>query len=200
MRHTAKKEKRDEKVIEIDVRKLIYALLLLLMCGLLIFTIVRFIKGLMKISVFEITGDSPYESEEIINASGLKKGDKLYDIDEDKVIHDIKLKCPYVNNVKVESKFPNRLKINVDSFAAAYYVEIFEDYYALDANMRVLEEISDNTKFVNAKIPKLCIPNIKTAIVGSELTYGENEAEIRTLRHDHERLKRDLKHKERQCK
>ena len=179
MRRAENRNKSDEKVIEIDVRKLIYALLLLVMCGLLIFSIIRFIKGFMKISVFEITGDSPYESEEIINASGLKKGDKLYSIDEDKVVHDIKLKCPYVKNVRIESKFPNRIKINVDSFSAAYYVEIFGDYYALDINMRVLEETSDNTKFVNANIPRLCIPNIKTAIVGSELIYGENEAEIK---------------------
>ena len=179
MRRAEKRNKSEEKVIEIDVRKLIYALLLLIMCGLIIFCAIRFTRGFMKISVFEITGDSPYESEEIINASGLKRGDKLYDIDKEAVIYSIKLKCPYVNNVKVESKFPNKLKINVDSFSAAYYVEIFGDYYALDSNMRVLEETADNTKFKNARIPMLCIPNIKTALVGSELIYGETEAEIK---------------------
>lgn len=179
MRRTAKKDKRDEKVIEIDTKKLICAFLLLVMCGLIIFGLIRFIKSFMKISVFEITGDYPYESEEIINASGLKKGDKLYDIDEEKIINTIKLKCPYVKNVKVESKFPNRIKFNIESFFAAYYVEIFGDYYAIDANMRVLEETSDNTKFINLKVPKLCIPNIKTAIVGSELIYGADESEIK---------------------
>lgn len=179
MKRALGSKKSNEKVIEIDVRKLIYALLLLVMCGLLIFSIVRFTKGFMKISVFEITGDSPYESEEIINASGLKRGDKLYDINEEEIIHSIKLNCPYVNNVSVKSKFPNKIKINVDCFSAAYYVEIFGDYYALDSNMRVLEETADNTKFLNAKIPKLCIPNIKSALVGSELTYGESEAEIK---------------------
>lgn len=179
MKRTAKKEKREEKVIEIDTRKLICALLLLVMCGLIIFGVIRFIKGFMKISVFEITGDYPYENEEIINATGLKKGDKLYDIDKEKIIHSIKLKCPYVNNVKIESKFPNKIKINVDSFFAEYYIEIFGDYYAIDANMRVLEETADNTKFINSKVPKLCIPNIKTAVVGSELIYGENELEIK---------------------
>ena len=89
MRRTAKKDKRDEKVIEIDTKKLICAFLLLVMCGLIIFGLIRFIKSFMKISVFEITGDYPYESEEIINASGLKKGDKLYDIDEEKIINTI---------------------------------------------------------------------------------------------------------------
>ena len=165
---------KPEKVITIDVRKLVWALMLLFICVLIIIGIVRFIKGFMRVSVFEITGDSPYENEEIINASGIKRGERLYELDKEQIAADIKRKCPYVNNITVETKFPNKLKIDVDSFAASWYVEILGDYYALDGNLRVLEESASEQKFINAGIAKLTLPSIKSAIVGTTLIYGDD--------------------------
>ena len=168
-----------EKIIELDLMKLITAIIVLIMCALTILAAVRFVRGLMRVSAFEVTGDSPYEREEIINASGIKSGDKLYGIDAETVEKNIKARCPYVQSVTVKSRFPNKVKIDVTSQTASWYIEIAGDYYALDAELKVLEETSDNKKFISGGIPNLTLPNVKSAVVGTELVFGDDETEVR---------------------
>ena len=158
-----RREDRAEKVIEIDLMKLIRALIVLVMCVLLVISSISFVKGVLRVSRFEITGDSPYEREEIINASGIRPGDKLYGIDPESVEKNIRARCPYIQKVTVKSRFPNKVKIDVTSQTASWYIEIEGDYYALDADLKVLEETVDNKKF----------------IVGTELVFGDNDSEVR---------------------
>ena len=174
-----RRKKRVERVIEIDVMKLITALTVLVMSLLLIISLVVFVRGMLKVSRFDVTGDSPYEREEIVNASGIKPGDRLYGIDVDTVEKNIRARCPYVQSVTVKSKFPNRVKIDVTSQTASWYIEIEGDYYALDSDLKVLEETRDNKKFIDGGIARLTLPHIKSAVVGSVLVFGNNDSEVR---------------------
>lgn len=171
--------KQSEKTIEIDVMTLISIAIVIVMLALAIFGLVRLTRSFMKVSVIEVRGDSPYEPEEIITASGIKMKDKLYEVDAEAVEKNIKAYCPYINNVEIQTRFPNKIRISVESLAASFYVEIFEDFYALDADLRVLEETYDNQKFIAAGIPKLTLPNITSTVVGSTLIYGNNEQEVK---------------------
>lgn len=175
MRRSAKQE----KVIEIDIMKLISALLVIVMLALTLIGIVSFVRSFMKVSRFEVLGDSPYDERDIITASGIRYGDKLYDIDVEGAIEKIKTNCPYIEDVEIDSKFPNKVEISVSRYSASWYIEIFGDYYALDSELRVLEETTDNQKFINGGIPKLALPNVKSAVVGTTLVYGDDETEIR---------------------
>ncbi|MBE6596367.1 MAG: FtsQ-type POTRA domain-containing protein [Ruminococcaceae bacterium] len=171
--------KKTEKVIEVNITRFVGALFILLMATLLTVGIVLFVRGILTVSEYDVTGDSPYDREEIISASGIRPGDKLYDIDAELAAENIMRECPYINKVEIDSRFPNTVKIDVSSLTASWYVEIAGDFYALDADLRVLEEVSDNSKFVSGSIPKLTLPNIKSAIVGETLIFGDDEAEIR---------------------
>ncbi len=170
---------KGEKVIEVNITRFVGAIFLVIMALLLVIGVVLFVRGLMTVSEYDITGDSPYDAEVIISASGIRPGDKLYSIDKQAAAERIMRQCPYIHKVEIDSRFPNTVKIDVSSLTASWYVEIAGDFYALDAELRVLEEVSDNSKFVKGNIPKLTLPNIKSAIVGQVLSFGENEAEIR---------------------
>ncbi len=174
-----KKSQKAEKTIVIDIVKLISVLLIIAMCVLLVISAVRYVKSLMRVSGFEIIGDSPYDREDIVNATGIKLGDKLYAIEYDDIEKKIMTECPYINEVEIKSVFPNTVKIKVSSLSASWYVKIVDDYYALDADLRVLEETTDNKKFINGNVPFLGLPNIKNSVVGSTLTFGESESEIK---------------------
>lgn len=174
-----RRSKQSEKTLEIDVMTIISVAIVIVMLALAIFGAIRLTKSFMKVSVIEVRGDSPYEPEEIITASGIKMKDKLYKVDTETVEKNIKAYCPYINKVDIQTKFPNRIRISVESLAASFYVEIFGDFYALDADLRVLEETHDNQKFIAAGVPKLTLPNISSSVVGSTLIYGKNEQEIK---------------------
>ena len=169
-------EKR-ERVVEVDINKLIAIALVILAAVLMIACAVNIVKSFMRVSEFEITGYSSYEREEIIIASGIKLRDKLYAIDKDEVAEKIIKECPYISNVDIKLKFPNTVKIDVECYAAAWYIEIEGDFYSLDADLRVLEETYNEQKFINGKVAKLTLPNIKSAVVGSEVIFGDDDAE-----------------------
>lgn len=178
-----------ERVIEIDLIMFIKAVVIVVMCALAVAGLVGLVRSFMRVSVFEISGDYPYEREDIINAAGIKYGSKLYGVDYETAAKNIKAKCPYIDKVEIESKFPNKIKITVESLTASWYVEIVGDYYALDANLKVLEETADNSKFIKGKIPRLVLPNVKKAVVGSVLEFGANDTEIRFANEFMEMLK-----------
>lgn len=170
---------KTERTIEIDKTKIISAIIILVMCVLVIIGIVRIVRSFMTVSAFDVTGDSPYETEDIVNASGIRPGDKLYGIDRKEAERRIMALCPYVSEVEIKSRFPNVVEIRVASLTASWYVDFAGDYYALDSELRVLEETTDNQKFINGGIPRLTLPNIKSAVVGSTLIFGDSETEIK---------------------
>lgn len=174
-----KKAENSENVIELDVIKVISAFIVILMCVLVIIGAVSYVRGLMTVGGFEIVGDSPYDREAIISATGIKYGEKLYSLDRRAIEEKIMQTCPYISEVKVSCKFPSTLKIKVDSISASWYVRIVDDYYALDGELRVLEETASNKRFKNLNIPELKLPNIKSAVVGSVVEFGADDAEIK---------------------
>ncbi len=170
---------KTERTIEIDKMKIISAVIILIMCVLVLIGVIRLVRSFMKVSDFYVTGDSPYEIEDIVNASGIRPGDKLYKIDVDAAKRRIMASCPYISEIEIKSRFPNTVEIRVESLTASWYVAIAGDYYALDSNLRVLEETSNNQKFINGGIPQITLPNIKTAVVGEELVFGDSESEVK---------------------
>lgn len=171
--------KRRGKTVEIDTRSLIIFVSLVLGISLAIIGGVNIVKSFMTVSEFEITGYSPYEDEEILNVCGVRRGDKLYSVDAEAAAQSIIKKCPYIYEVKVETKFPDTLIFDVKSRIAAWYVELGGDFYALDSELFVLEETYNEQKFIDGKVTKLTLPHIKTAIVGETLTFGEGDSEIK---------------------
>lgn len=172
-----KSKKNDAKVMEIDIYILLRVIAVLAAVVLSVLCVIKVIKGFMKVSEFEVLGAIPYEREDIINATGVRFGDKLYSVDTDKVEKNILEECAYIKDVSVSAKFPNTLKISLEAYAVTWYIEIEGDYYSLDKDLRVLEETPNGEKFKNGGITRLTLPNVKSAIVGSKLTYGESDAE-----------------------
>ena len=151
----------------------------ILMGGLLLFGALRFAFSFLPVSHYDILGDYSYDNEEIIGACGVRKGDKLYDVNCKDAERLLLEKCPYLESAQVERRFPNTLRIVLSEKRASWYVELLGNYYALDAELNVMESVSQNVKFVNGGIPCLTLPHLKKAMVGEPLQFGEDEAEIR---------------------
>ena len=177
MKRRAKREKGNEKVIELDVYRLIWLVAVLIATALTVFGVIKLVQSFMKVSRFEITGQYSYEQEDIIDSSGIRLGDKLYSIDKKEVAENILTRCPYVSKVRVDTKFPNTVVIELESYSTAWYMEIEGDFYALTVDLLVLEETSYEQQFIDGKITKLTLPNVKSAIVGQTLVYGNDDAE-----------------------
>lgn len=165
--------------IEVDVRALLLLLVTVLMCAVFVFTSFLFIRSLFGIRHFEVVGVTTYEYTEIVNASSLKRGDKLYSIDKKAVVANIMEACPYLESVKVSAKFPNTVRFSLEEKSPSWYIDIAGDYYVLDSDLKVMTETSSRERLSAFGACELVLPNIKSAMRGSVPEFGEDEQEIR---------------------
>ena len=147
-----KQEASRERSISLDINKITaYAIVIIAIVFALI-SVILVVRSFMRVSEIDVTGYSSYSSEDIITATGIKMGDKLYSIDKSEIARNIMRDCPYVSSVNVKFRFPNTVKIDLECYTAVWYVEIEGDFYSLDAELRVLEETFNEQKYKNGKI------------------------------------------------
>ena len=165
--------------IEVDVRAFVLLLVTILMCAVFVFTSFLFVRSLFGIRHFEVVGVTTYEYTDIVNASSLKRGDKLYSIDKETIEAKILEACPYLESVKITTKFPNTVRFSLEEKSPSWYIDIAGDYYVLDSDMKVMTETTSRDRIAAFGACELVLPNIKSAMRGSVPSFGENEQEIR---------------------
>lgn len=98
---------------------------------------------LFPIDKITIKGDSIYTTEEIINASAVNKGDKLFGISEDKVNGIITKKLPYIKEVNLNKSLPGTLTISVIPITASYSIYHDNQYVITSDDYKFLEQSAE---------------------------------------------------------
>ena len=100
--------------------------------------------------------NSIYSSEQIIKASGIKKGENLW-MTGLNAEDEIPTKLPFVAGAEVKRKFPSSIIIKTTPAKPAYNVMVGTDYYVCDSNYKVLEITKDpdaNVLLITGAEPK----------------------------------------------
>ena len=169
---TGKKRKGSRRVIVVNVRKLMLLAVTVLLCVLTVISVCLLVYRFLRVGEYDVAGISRYDREELISASGVKKGTLLSLVDEEQVEEKILAECPYLSSVTVRTKFPDVLRIEVEGREAQWYLDIGGAKYTLDGELRVISEV------VKPKgITKLSLPHIQSAIYGEVPLFGESETE-----------------------
>lgn len=122
--------------------KVILVLAILLVVALALALVTSIILLFFSVSEIEVAGDSRYTYAEIIEASGIEKGARLYYLNEEKAENAILSAFPYLKSVKVYSYFPNRVKIEIEEFESIYLVSHADGFCYVNDNFEILEIIS----------------------------------------------------------
>lgn len=165
---------KQDIVVEVDVRKLVRFLVLFLMV--LVFLVCAYFVGrrFLTVKSYSVSGVSEYDLQEIVSASGVRRGSRLYLLDRKEIEEKILEECPYISEVKVRPKFPNRLHFEVEGNVAHWYIDVAGSYYELDGNLNVLARVSEPKGAA-----RLILPNLKSVLVGELPVFGESETEVK---------------------
>ena len=94
-----------------------------------------------RVSNIEVTGINRYSAEEIVVASEIEEGDNLFFINRSTATSKIFARLPYVENVTISRKLPNRLVIEVkESRAVAYLADDSGGLWAIDRGSKLLSQ------------------------------------------------------------
>ena len=95
-----------------------------------------------RVGDISVTGVSRYTAQEIIDASGVEKGDNLFLVGGSRTAQKIYSTLPYVDEVNIRHALPDGLVINVTERIPAAVIQGDEGWWIMDAKGKLLEQVS----------------------------------------------------------
>ena len=160
-------KKRKKKILKI-------AFLLVLITGVIIFTLV---SPIFNITNIEVKGNKIIDSSTIESLSGKQKGKNIFKINKKEIINKIK-ENQYISSVSIKRMLPGTLEITVSEREIAYQVKVIDSYIYIDYQGYILE-VSSNS----AKVPEIIgfSTDQDTLLNGKRISKDDIEKYINTL-------------------
>ncbi len=124
-----------------------------------------------------VEGKSPYTTEEIISASGIED-DNIIMLSSTKVKNRISKKLPLSGDISISKKFPDTVKIMVNTAVPAYYFFSDEIFYIADEEYKIIKkDVAAPEKCKYLKVSELNVVD-----PGSKLKLtADDEAQINEI-------------------
>ena len=143
----------------------------LLLAGYLLYS---YVLGIDRVTV---TGCERYYDGDIIEASGIRIGEKLLSpaIDEDDVSRAIINRFSYVKEVRVHRRIPDTIELELVSEEPVFVSELYDMYVLLSRDMRVLEfrRTEPDGDYIKLKLPR-----IREAVEGREIVPEDDVIDV----------------------
>lgn len=148
------------------------------LCVLALVVVIRLFLLVFPVKEFEISGDTHYNINEIIDGSQIRTGQRLYGINKSKAEKRLMESCPYIKSVEIKQKFPNKICFEIEERVAGWYVQVGDDFYALDYDLKVLLETFDEESLKMRGLTKLVLPELETVICGEYPKFGNGDEHL----------------------
>ena len=179
MRKEKKKTKRQKHptwIIEVDVRALAMLAVTIVMCVLFVISCVFFVRGLLRVGRMEVTGITQYKHEQIINASGVARGDLLFGTSFEEIEERVLLGCPYIREIEVSGHFPDTIRFTViEERRAQWYIALADDFYVLDEDLVMLTETHSEAMLLEEGVTRLLLPKLNSVMQYEVPMFGIDE-------------------------
>ena len=169
MRQAPKRKRRRPSSRSSTAFEVFYKILLIsaILCAVLFMVTVFF-----EIKDIDIEGNERYNSAEIINASGISEGDKLFFINRFDAENGVLTKLPYIDEVKIKMRPPTKLVIEVKESEAAVCLQNGGMTYLISENCKLLEFYPTDDRMI--MLPIIKCSEIAEPVAGKEIVFKES--------------------------
>ena len=129
---------------------------------------------LFRVKTVETVPSAHYSAEEIVEAAAIPDGIHLYSFSSRDVEKRIKSRCPYVRSIEITRTVPDTISIRVTEDAAVFSTTIFSETWALSADLRPLERITD-ADAAGGDLLLLRLPEVAVAVAGEPIEFVKGE-------------------------
>ena len=161
------RKKRTRMTVSRRLLTILAALMLAVSFGVIIVAV------FFRVSEIRVSGNTRYNDQDIIDASGIEYKTNLYLIDGTSVASSIISQFPFVKTVKIDRRLPDTVVLEIESDEALFYVEISGQYFIISRDMRVVG-IEQSVEEVEKRYPetrRLLVPDVSEAVVGREIVF-----------------------------
>ena len=121
-----------------------------------------------RVRTINVVGGSYYTAEEVIEASGMSKGDNLLTISRAKISGNILASLPYVRSVRVTRNLPDTIELTITEYEVTYAAKSSTgEYYLVTSDGKITEKVDEQTAASHIRIDGL---TLTSPVVGEHLT------------------------------
>ncbi len=148
---------------------------LIVMAGVILAVILTMVI-FFRVETIQVTGNSYYDEEEILQACGVATGDNLLTLSRGKISGSIMAPLKYVDSVKVSRQLPDTLILRITESKPRYAVQdVNGNYYLMTAQGKIVEQITPSAAKEFTMVEELII---LTPAIGEEVQiYAESGEE-----------------------
>ena len=95
-----------------------------------------------RVGEITVSGVSRYTAQDIIDASGVEKGDNLFLVGGSRTAQKIYSSLPYVDEVNIRHALPDGIVITVTERTPAAVIQGGESWWIVDAKGKILEQVA----------------------------------------------------------
>ena len=143
-----------------------------LVAGAIIAAIVIF----FKITDISVVGNSLYSASDIIKETSLKVGENMFAFDKFSIIKKIKKKFPFIKDIQIDRKLPDKIVITTEEYQSAGYIEENGVFWLISSDGKLLKngKIQDGDTQISecAQIVGITLEN---PVVGEILEISEKD-------------------------
>ena len=152
--------------------------LLISLVAIAVLLILTLVIVFTPVRTIEVSGDIEMFNEgDIVEASGVGEGDLMLLHPSLAIKRAIKNKLPLVGKVTVTKTPFGKLKIEVKVGEVDFYIKSGDKYYAIDKNLRVLDESTKRSKYSAFGAAYVILPEIRDPRVGEKLVFYDTVEE-----------------------
>lgn len=126
-----------------------------------------------RVETIRVEGEEHYSEQEILQASGLKKGDNMYLLNKAKAADRVTGTLPYVRNVRIYRELPSTIIVEIRESPVAGILITAAGDWVLNAEGKIMEARDPGTEYESAVIDGV---NLKDPIVGKKAETAEDES------------------------
>ena len=173
-----RKDETRRKIKAFILSKHFFVALMALMCVLALVSLLLVFLRFVGVGKFEVKGSTGYDLSEQISASGIRSGDAMFSVNEKDAEDKLIEKCPYLKSVDVKKKFPNKVVFKVEERVLGWYLQVGDDFYALDYDLRILLETYDEASLIERGLTKLVLPELESAVCDELPEFGNDDEQL----------------------
>ena len=146
-----------------------------LMFFLVMVAIIFVMSVFFRVSNVTVSGNQHYSDQEIIRALDIEEGDNLFFFDRFAALSRAFAKLPYIEEVSIERKLPNKVKINVTESEALAYIPLGDELWTFDHSCKMLGKAAEDED-------KNLIPVVGiepgTLLIGEKMTTDDGDEAV----------------------
>ncbi len=140
----------------------------------LVFAVCMIINISIGVREIEIEGADLCTEEEILSASGVAAGRGYFSYNTSRSEKNVQRLYPCVVEINISRSVFGKVKISITEEKALWYVESFDEYFALSEDLRVIKSSDSRDRFIAHGLVRLDFPEIKSLILGQVIEVRDD--------------------------